>query len=96
MNRACRRESVSAPNRAGVGPAVIVMSEIPGITPQMAAFAQRVVEAGHTVFMPLLFGEPMRPPERGYALRVLAGQPTRDALERTLAFLKEQLSQVQA
>src|SRR6202167_3978335 len=58
--------------RAGSGPAVIVMSEIPGITPQVAAFAQRVVQAGSTVFMPLLCGEPMRPPERGYALRVIA------------------------
>jgi dienelactone hydrolase len=58
--------------RAGTGPAVIVMSEIPGITPQVAAFAQRVVQAGYTVFMPLLFGEPMRPPERGYMLRVIA------------------------
>ena len=58
--------------RAGVGPAVIVMSEIPGITPAVASFAQRLVDAGHTVFMPLLFGEPMRPPERGYALRVIA------------------------
>lgn len=57
--------------RAGSGPAVIVMSEIPGITPQVAAFAQRVVGAGYTVFMPLLFGEPMRPPDRGYALRVI-------------------------
>ena len=45
---------------AGSGPAVIVMSEIPGITPQVAGFAQRIVEAGYTVFMPLLFGEPMR------------------------------------
>ena len=57
--------------RAGSGAAVIVMSEIPGITPQVAAFARRVVEAGYTVFMPLLFGEPMRPPERGYAMRVI-------------------------
>jgi dienelactone hydrolase len=57
--------------RAGSGPAVIVMSEIPGITPQVASFARRVVEAGYTVFMPLLFGEPMRPPERGYAMRVI-------------------------
>lgn len=58
--------------RAGSGPAVVVMSEIPGITPQVAGFAQRVVAAGYTVFMPLLFGEPMRPLERGYALRVIA------------------------
>jgi dienelactone hydrolase len=57
--------------RAGRGPAVIVMSEIPGITPAVAGFAQRLVDAGYTVFMPLLFGEPMRPPERGYALRVI-------------------------
>jgi dienelactone hydrolase len=57
--------------RAGSGPAVIVMSEIPGITPQVASFARRVVGAGYTVFMPLLFGEPMRPPERGYAMRVI-------------------------
>ncbi len=34
-------------------------------------FAQRVVDAGHTVYMPLLFGEPMRPPERGYAVRTI-------------------------
>jgi dienelactone hydrolase len=57
--------------RAGRGPAVIVMSEIPGITPAVAGFAQRLVDAGYTVFMPLLFGEPMRPPRRGYALRVI-------------------------
>ena len=57
--------------RAGAGPAVIVMSEIPGITPAVASFAQRVVDAGHTVFMPLLFGEPMRPPERAYAVRTI-------------------------
>jgi dienelactone hydrolase len=58
--------------RAGNGPAVIVMSEIPGITPQVAAYAQRVVQAGYTVFMPLLFGEPMRQPTRAYALRIIA------------------------
>src|SRR5277367_400440 len=57
--------------KAGSGPAVIVMSEIPGITPAVAQFAQRVADAGYSVFMPLLFGEPMRPPERGYALRTI-------------------------
>lgn len=57
--------------RGGSGPAVIVMSEIPGITPAVAGFAQRVVDAGYAVFMPLLFGEPMRPPERGYAVRTI-------------------------
>jgi dienelactone hydrolase len=44
--------------RAGSGPGVVVMSEMPGITPNVAAFAQRVVDAGFTVAMPHLFGEP--------------------------------------
>jgi dienelactone hydrolase len=57
--------------QAGSGTAVIVMSEIPGITPAVAAFARRVIDAGHTVYMPLLFGEPMRPPTRGYAVRTI-------------------------
>ena len=58
--------------RAGTGPAVIVMSEIPGITPQVARFAHYVVEAGFTVFMPQLFGTPMRPLTPGYAAQSLA------------------------
>ena len=42
--------------RRGSGPGVIVIHEIPGITPEVAAFAQEVVDAGHTVVMPSLFG----------------------------------------
>jgi len=57
--------------RAGGGPAVIVMAEMPGITPAVAGFAQRLVDAGYSVFMPLLFGEPMRRPERGHTVRVI-------------------------
>jgi dienelactone hydrolase len=57
--------------RAGAGPAVIVMSEMPGITPAVAAFSRRLVAAGYTVFMPLLFGEPMRGPDPGYSLGVI-------------------------
>src|SRR4051795_9526815 len=44
--------------RAGAGPGVVVMSEMPGITPKVAEFAQRVVDAGFTVAMPQLFGTP--------------------------------------
>lgn len=44
--------------RAGSGPAVIVMHEIPNLHPGVIAFAQRVVAAGFTVYMPSLFGEP--------------------------------------
>ncbi len=40
----------------GAGPAVIVMSEMPGISPQVARFARWVREAGFAVYMPSLFG----------------------------------------
>lgn len=46
--------------RAGSGPAVLVISEIPGITPSVAAFARRVVDIGCTAVMPSLFGTPGR------------------------------------
>lgn len=42
--------------RKGSGPAVIVIAEMPGITPEVAVFARRVADAGFTVVMPSLFG----------------------------------------
>jgi dienelactone hydrolase len=41
---------------SGDGPAVIVMAEMPGISPHVARFARRVRDAGFTVYMPSLFG----------------------------------------
>jgi dienelactone hydrolase len=41
---------------AGIGPAVIVMAEMPGISPHVARFARWVRDAGLTVYMPSLFG----------------------------------------
>lgn len=43
--------------RKGSGPGVVVIHEIPGITPKVIAFAEEVVAAGHTVVMPSLFGK---------------------------------------
>jgi dienelactone hydrolase len=40
----------------GAGPAVIVMTEMPGISPHVARFARWVRDAGFTVYMPSLFG----------------------------------------
>ena len=40
----------------GEGPAVIVMTEMPGISPHVARFARWVRDAGFTVYMPSLFG----------------------------------------
>ncbi len=41
---------------AGDGPAVIVMTEMPGISPHVARFSRWVRDAGFTVYMPSLFG----------------------------------------
>jgi dienelactone hydrolase len=41
---------------SGGGPAVIVMAEMPGISPHIARFARWVREAGFSVYMPSLFG----------------------------------------
>jgi dienelactone hydrolase len=51
--------------RRGDGPAVIVMSEMPGITPKVAGFARRVADIGCTAVMPHLFGVPGKDPEAG-------------------------------
>jgi dienelactone hydrolase len=53
---------------AGQGPAVIVIHELPGITPQVARFARFVRAAGFTVVMPVLTGDPGRPISQGYLL----------------------------
>lgn len=47
--------------RRGTGPGVVVVHEIPGITPKVEAFANEVVDAGFTVVMPSLFGTPGEP-----------------------------------
>ena len=41
---------------AGSGPAVIVMTEMPGISPHVARFSRWVRDAGFAVYMPSLFG----------------------------------------
>jgi dienelactone hydrolase len=41
---------------SGCGPAVIVMAEMPGISPHVARFSRWVRDAGFTVYMPSLFG----------------------------------------
>lgn len=48
--------------RRGTGPGVIVMHEVPGITPDVARFCRMVADAGFTVFAPILFGTPGEPP----------------------------------
>ncbi|MEP9365256.1 dienelactone hydrolase family protein [Nocardioides sp. CN2-186] len=57
--------------RKGTGPGVIVIHEIPGITPEVIAFGQEVVDAGYTVVMPHLFGTPEKPMSPAYIGTVL-------------------------
>ncbi len=54
--------------RKGAGPAVVVIAEMPGITPLVVQFADRVVDIGCTAVLPHLFGEPGRPLTVGYGL----------------------------
>jgi dienelactone hydrolase len=58
--------------RTGSGPAILVISEMPGITPEVAAFAQKAAAIGCTAVMPHLFGTPGRPVTVGYTLDSLA------------------------
>jgi len=52
--------------RKGSGPGVIIVHEIPGITPTVEKFANEVVDAGFTVVMPLLVGTTDKSPSRKY------------------------------
>jgi dienelactone hydrolase len=57
----------------GSGPAVIVMTEMPGISPHVARFARWVRDAGFTVYMPSLFGRDGAVPQVEEGLAVLKG-----------------------
>jgi dienelactone hydrolase len=55
--------------RAGSGPAVVVIHELPGIHPGTIEFAQRLVQLGYTVYLPSLFGKAGEPISGGRMLR---------------------------
>jgi dienelactone hydrolase len=58
--------------RKGSGPAVVVISEMPGITPAVLAFADRVADLGCTVALPHLFGDPGATPSGSVLVRAFA------------------------
>ena len=58
--------------RRGTGPAVIVVHEVPGITPLVAQFGRDVADAGMTAVLPSLFGTPGRPMTPLYTAGVVA------------------------
>jgi dienelactone hydrolase len=58
--------------RRGDGPVVVVVHEIPGITPAVIRFADDVVAAGFTVVMPDLVGTPGRGVSAAYLASSMA------------------------
>jgi dienelactone hydrolase len=58
--------------RRGRGPGIIVVHEIPGITPLVAKFANELVDSGFTVLMPDLVGTPGRAPSGTYLASSMA------------------------
>lgn len=77
--------------KRGSGPGVVVMHEIPGITPEVAGFARRVADEGFTVYLPHLFGTPNKPLSVPYAL----GQITRACISREFhVFAKNESSPI--
>jgi dienelactone hydrolase len=57
--------------KRGTGPAVVVIAEMPGITPKVIEFANRVADIGCTAVLPHLFGRPGRKATVGYTLTSL-------------------------
>jgi dienelactone hydrolase len=70
---------------SGSGPGVIIIHEIPGITPEVARFARWVRDAGFRVYLPSLLGRPGQPNGAGYALLSMA----RACIAREFTLLSE-------
>lgn len=56
----------------GAGPGVVLIPEVPGMTPEVLGLADHLVDSGFTVVVPSPFGEPGRAMGVGYALGVVA------------------------
>jgi len=56
----------------GAGPGVVLIPELPGITPQVLGLAEHLVDEGFTVVVPSPFGTPEKEPSGGYILRTVA------------------------
>jgi dienelactone hydrolase len=64
--------------RRGSGPGVVIMHEIPGITPEVAGFGRRVADAGFTAVLPVMFGTPGKP----FSIPYVMGQMARACISR--------------
>ncbi len=56
----------------GSGPGILLIPELPGVTPQVLGLAEHLVDEGFTVVVPSPFGTPEKEPSGGYILRTVA------------------------
>lgn len=56
----------------GEGPGVVLIPEVPGITPEVLGLADHLVDEGFTVVVPSPFGQPGREATAGYILRTVS------------------------
>jgi dienelactone hydrolase len=56
----------------GSGPGVVLIPEVPGMTPEVLGLAQHLVDEGFTVVVPSPFGTPGRAATAGYTIRVIS------------------------
>jgi dienelactone hydrolase len=76
--------------RAGSGPAVIVIHEMPGLHAGVQRFGERVVDAGFTAYLPSLFGRVGGP----FALAPMLWQTARACVSREFAMFADRTSPV--
>lgn len=82
----------------GNGPAILILHEITGLTPDCVAFGARLAEAGFTVYLPLLFGSPLQDSFGSGYLQVLSsdlnlyGKTNQNPLATWLSALCTQMS----
>jgi dienelactone hydrolase len=76
--------------RAGSGPAVVVVHEIPGIHPGVLDLAARLRTRGYTTYLPSLFGTPGSPDSRG----AIAGSIAHVCISREFSVLADRTSPV--
>ncbi|HET7073833.1 MAG TPA: dienelactone hydrolase family protein [Mycobacterium sp.] len=58
--------------RKGAGPGVLLIPELPGITPGVLGLGDHLVDNGFTVAIPSLFGEPAKPVTNRYVTAAIA------------------------
>ncbi|MEE4022493.1 dienelactone hydrolase family protein [Gordonia sp. PKS22-38] len=82
----CRDVTVGTATRRvwskGEGPAVVVIAEMPGISPKVADFARKVAGRGLTAVMPSLFGVDGRDPRPDNLGRVGAARYMTESISR--------------